>query len=327
VLLKRHKKKLSEIHKETIKGSDYRRKSTGYASPKTKSRIQSPIKADGDWEIAGSGKKKLGNFSTRRSTASSSRGITSPKSLSRESSAEQESPSNNHRSNSSNKQTSETIAGPLRKTQIAIGGHSKYSVLEEGEESPLENHTNKKMERDIDEESPLSNGPKNDEDNVSPLSRETTEENDVDDKRTQKIQSLIKEFTMARDLGEATLCIEELKSKEYHFEIVVEGLKIYLEEKDEEKDQVMSLLTQLHGTHVLESKDFTKGVAKLMDSLEDECLDFPAMGKMLGHACGLLVMAKVFSAEELKPAIDRVANSSQPNQAQEFSTELHKTLE
>lgn len=89
-----------------------------------------------------------------------------------------------------------------------------------------------------------------------------------------RLMESLREYFDSADGDEVIRSIEELKSKEYHPEVVKKAISLSLDEGPRERELVSRLLTLLHPTP-LSDEDMAAGFEKLLDSLEDLSIDIP----------------------------------------------------
>jgi hypothetical protein len=84
----------------------------------------------------------------------------------------------------------------------------------------------------------------------------------------------LEEYFDSGDADEFITCIAELKSQEYHAEIIKKAISLSLDKNSREKELVSRLLSTLHPTILTES-DVSNGFQVLLDGLPDLCIDAP----------------------------------------------------
>lgn len=97
----------------------------------------------------------------------------------------------------------------------------------------------------------------------------------------------LREYFDSADGDEVIRSIEELKSKEYHPEVVQKAISLSLDEGPRERELVSRLLTLLHPTP-LADEDMIAGFDLLLDSLDDLSIDIPdakVSVKIILHSC------------------------------------------
>lgn len=89
-----------------------------------------------------------------------------------------------------------------------------------------------------------------------------------------RLMESLREYFDSADGDEVIRSIEELKSREYHPEVVKKAISLALDEGPRERELVSRLLTLLHPTP-LSDEDMAAGFDHLLDSLEDLSIDIP----------------------------------------------------
>lgn len=89
-----------------------------------------------------------------------------------------------------------------------------------------------------------------------------------------RLMESLREYFDSADGDEVIRSIEELKSREYHPEVVKKAISLSLDEGPRERELVSRLLTLLHPTP-LSDEDMAAGFDNLLDSLEDLSIDIP----------------------------------------------------
>ena len=89
-----------------------------------------------------------------------------------------------------------------------------------------------------------------------------------------RLTESLREYFDSADGDEVIRSIEELKSREYHPEVVKKAISLSLDQGPRERELVSRLLTLLHPTP-LSDEDMAAGFDKLLDSLEDLSIDIP----------------------------------------------------
>jgi hypothetical protein len=70
----------------------------------------------------------------------------------------------------------------------------------------------------------------------------------------------LSEFFSSGDLAEATRCVVELHSPEFHLHIVKRGVRIAMDKADREREMIAVLFATLHARKVLSSKQVAQGL-------------------------------------------------------------------
>lgn len=143
---------------------------------------------------------------------------------------------------------------------------------------------------------------------VAPSAAKPSKINPVD--LQKKTVSLLKEYFSVRDLNEARLCVEELKSPEFHSEVVKEAISLALEESPPCVEPIVKLLSFLFDNKVITLKDMGTGCLLYGSMLDDIAIDLPVapgnfgiiVGRLiLGGSVGLKVVEEILKkVEELR---------------------------
>ena len=107
---------------------------------------------------------------------------------------------------------------------------------------------------------------------------------------------MLKGFISVGDLKEARLCVEELQSPDFHFQLVQMAITILLESlegQQRERDLVKKLFVHLWAEKVLSDKDIKAGMILTSEQLEDVVLDNPSAPKHFGDLIGKLILSDV----------------------------------
>lgn len=110
------------------------------------------------------------------------------------------------------------------------------------------------------------------------------------DEIKRKTVSLIEEYMNVRILDEALQCVEELKSPEFHPELVKEAISMALEKSPPCVEPIAKLLDYLYSKKVLVKHDLTTGCIGYGSLLDDIAIDLPKAPNNFGEVMGHLVV-------------------------------------
>jgi len=112
----------------------------------------------------------------------------------------------------------------------------------------------------------------------------------------------LSEFFSSGDLAEATRCVVELHSPEFHLHIVKRGVRIAMDKADREREMIAVLFATLHARKVLSSKQAAQGFQALAESLSDGdlTLDCPDAAGLLAHFLADAVLDGLLPASALR---------------------------
>lgn len=91
----------------------------------------------------------------------------------------------------------------------------------------------------------------------------------------KSIERLLCDFLRCSDMKEAIDCIEELKTTQYHSDIVDKGVNLLFDTKEENGAMLVKLFRQLAADGILTQRHFEAGLAPTLEILDDLILDFP----------------------------------------------------
>eukprot|EP00590_Aulacoseira_subarctica_P008629 CAMPEP_0172424994 /NCGR_PEP_ID=MMETSP1064-20121228/29323_1 /TAXON_ID=202472 /ORGANISM="Aulacoseira subarctica , Strain CCAP 1002/5" /LENGTH=441 /DNA_ID=CAMNT_0013167509 /DNA_START=208 /DNA_END=1533 /DNA_ORIENTATION=- len=89
-----------------------------------------------------------------------------------------------------------------------------------------------------------------------------------------RVTDALEEYFDSGDADEFIACITELKSAEYHAELIKKAISLSLDKNSREKELISRLLSRLHPI-ILTDNDVSNGFQVLLDSLPDLCIDAP----------------------------------------------------
>lgn len=121
----------------------------------------------------------------------------------------------------------------------------------------------------------------------------------------KKSESLLKEYLSVADLNEVLLCVEELKSPDFHPQLVQLAVSMGLQSQDRDRELIRKLLEFLCSKKVLSERDVRTGIMMVADLLEDLALDIPMAPKHIGDLVGKASLAGV---AELGLLVDIIQN-------------------
>ncbi|KAK9130342.1 hypothetical protein Sjap_010829 [Stephania japonica] len=125
----------------------------------------------------------------------------------------------------------------------------------------------------------------------------------------KKTISLLKEYFSVRILDEALQCVEELKSPDYHPEVVKEAIALALEESLPLVEPVAKLLHYLYSKKLFTTSDIGKGSLLYSSGLDDIGIDIPKAPSNFGEVMGKLVLAGCLDFKVVKEALKNVEDS------------------
>ena len=106
----------------------------------------------------------------------------------------------------------------------------------------------------------------------------------------KKVRSLLGEFVNSQDLGEAKLCVEELKAPNHLHWVVKHAILYGADSKADMRDNYRNLLVKLATEKVLTAEHFAKGATEVVALLDGELSeDLPNAGVFMGGMVGYWV--------------------------------------
>uniref|UniRef100_A0A0D9X088 Eukaryotic translation initiation factor 4G n=1 Tax=Leersia perrieri TaxID=77586 RepID=A0A0D9X088_9ORYZ len=123
----------------------------------------------------------------------------------------------------------------------------------------------------------------------------------------EKSISAIREYYSAKDEKEVALCIEELNAPNFYPCVVSLWVNDSFERKDLERELLTKLFVSLcNGRKNLLSKpQLTKGIAIVLESLEDALSDAPRAAEYLGRLLARFVVESILSLQEVGTLIEQ----------------------
>lgn len=116
----------------------------------------------------------------------------------------------------------------------------------------------------------------------------------------------IREYFDSSDFHEVVRCIDELKCREYHPEVVKRAISLGLDAQPRERELVSRLLACLH-PNPLTDGEMELGFGMVLDCIEDLIIDIPDAKAMIGS-----FLARAVIDEVLPPAFLSNRNNSHP---------------
>ncbi|CAM9227575.1 unnamed protein product [Choristocarpus tenellus] len=95
------------------------------------------------------------------------------------------------------------------------------------------------------------------------------------------IDQLLVEYLQSKQLDEAATCVKELDCSHFHHEIVKRAVKAALDESDDDRTAMSSLLAYLNLNEVISGKQIKKGFDRLYQIVDDLILDTPTARVLL----------------------------------------------
>ena len=89
-----------------------------------------------------------------------------------------------------------------------------------------------------------------------------------------RVSDAVREYFDSSDADEVVRCIDEMKCRDYHPEVVKRAISLGLDEGPRERELVSRLLACLH-PNPLADEDMEMGFEVLLDSIEDLVIDIP----------------------------------------------------
>lgn len=139
---------------------------------------------------------------------------------------------------------------------------------------------------------PAASGPKT---NIAVLNKKTT--------------SLLEEYFHVRILDEALQCVEELKSPEYHSELVKEAINLGLDKGAGFIDPLVRLLEYLSSKNVLKPRDIGTGCLLYGSMLDDIGIDLPKAPVFFGDVVGRLIVSGKLSFKVVEEVLKKIEDS------------------
>ncbi|KAK1276206.1 Eukaryotic translation initiation factor isoform 4G-2 [Acorus gramineus] len=125
----------------------------------------------------------------------------------------------------------------------------------------------------------------------------------------KKTVSLLKEYFSVLDLNEAKQCVEDLKSPQYHGELVKEAITLALDVSPPCGDLVVKLLEYLLAQNVITSRDIGIGCLLYGSVLDDIAIDLPRAPANFGEVMGKLILAGGLDFKVVKAVLEKVEDT------------------
>ncbi|KAK1289093.1 Eukaryotic translation initiation factor isoform 4G-2 [Acorus calamus] len=125
----------------------------------------------------------------------------------------------------------------------------------------------------------------------------------------KKTVSLLKEYFSVLDLNEAKQCVEDLKSPQYHGELVKEAITLALDVSPPCGDLVVKLLEYLLAQNVITSRDIGTGCLLYGSVLDDIAIDLPRAPANFGEVMGKLILAGGLDFKVVKAVLEKVEDT------------------
>ncbi|EHA8587825.1 putative Eukaryotic translation initiation factor isoform 4G-1 [Cocos nucifera] len=126
----------------------------------------------------------------------------------------------------------------------------------------------------------------------------------------RKTVALLEEYFHIRMLDEALQCVKELKSPEYHPEVVKEAINLALDKGQSCVDLVVKLLEYSLAQKVLTPRDLGTGCLLYGATLDDVAIDLPKAPTYFGEVVGKLILAGGLGFKVVEEILKKVEDSS-----------------
>jgi len=129
------------------------------------------------------------------------------------------------------------------------------------------------------------------EDGGEPMENDQSEESEKPREDALKsIERLLYDYLRSQDMKEAIDCIEELKTTQYHSDIVDRGVNLLFDANKEGAVLLVNLFRQLATDGVVTRKHLETGLAPSLEILDDLIIDFPlALTQLAAFVAPLIV--------------------------------------
>lgn len=121
-----------------------------------------------------------------------------------------------------------------------------------------------------------------------------------------RVSDAVREYFDSSDPDEVVRCIDEMKCRDYHPEVVKRAISLGLDEGPRERELVSRLLACLH-PNPLADEEMEMGFEVLLDSIDDLVIDIPDAKAMVGS-----FLARAVVDEVLAPAFLSNRNNTHP---------------
>ncbi|XP_058114024.1 eukaryotic translation initiation factor [Magnolia sinica] len=122
----------------------------------------------------------------------------------------------------------------------------------------------------------------------------------------RKTLALLEEYFSIHILDEAKQCVEELKSPEYHHELVKEAIALALEKSPPCVELVAKLLEFLFNNKVLTARDIGTGCLLYGSMLDDIGIDVPKAPSNFGEVVGKLILGGCLDFKVVKEMLRKM---------------------
>ncbi|XP_074569956.1 eukaryotic translation initiation factor-like [Curcuma longa] len=126
----------------------------------------------------------------------------------------------------------------------------------------------------------------------------------------KKTVALLEEYFHIKILDEAVQCVEELKSPEYHPEVVKEAINIALDKGPSTLDPLVKLLEYLIHKQVLTPRNLGTGCLLYGATLDDVGIDLPKAPSHFGEVIGKLLLFGAVDFKVVEETLKKVEDSS-----------------
>jgi len=134
------------------------------------------------------------------------------------------------------------------------------------------------------------------EDGAETLENDQSEESEKSKEDALKsIDRLLGDFLRSQDMKEAIDCIEELKTTQYHSDIVERGVNLLFDANKEGAALLVNLFRQLATDGIVTRKHLETGLAPSLEILDDLLFDFPLALTQLAAFVAPLIVDSVLS--------------------------------
>ncbi|KAG6510261.1 eukaryotic translation initiation factor-like [Zingiber officinale] len=125
----------------------------------------------------------------------------------------------------------------------------------------------------------------------------------------KKTVALLDEYFHVRILDEALQCVEELKSQEYHPEVVKEAINLALDKGLSSLEPLVKLLEYLLAKQVFTPRDLGTGCLLYGAMLDDIAIDLPKAPTYFGEVVGKLILIRGVDFKVLEKVMEKVEDA------------------
>lgn len=112
---------------------------------------------------------------------------------------------------------------------------------------------------------------------------------------------LLQEYLISDDTKEAARCLQELEVPHFHHELVYESFVMALEANNEEtENSVVKLLKSFYSSTIVTPDQMKNGIYRVLDDLDDICLDVPNAAMYLERLGGKCKIAELIDEAMLQ---------------------------